>query len=115
MPACRAAAALHAVAGMLHSHQPCMPCAEPCLLCRPAALLADWRQGVERVAAALPGGVAVHHWRAPLLASHDDDYRSEAVGEHVWGCLVGGQEVCLYACGCGQQAVHRWAGDPTTS
>lgn len=41
------------------------------------SIAADWCAGVAAAAATLPQGVALKQWRAPLLASHADDFRGE--------------------------------------
>lgn len=42
------------------------------MLCLPIAT--DWCAGVASAAAALPQGVALKQWQAPLLASHADNF-----------------------------------------
>lgn len=53
---------------------------QPLLLihdCCGSSARADWCAGVAATAAALPPDVALKQWRAPLLASHADDFQGE--------------------------------------
>ena len=69
----------------------------PGLLLSPDCCAAEWCQGVGATAAALPAGVALQQWQAPLLANHTDDFKGERCTMQAAGCR-------LQAAGCRLQA-----------
>jgi hypothetical protein len=58
----------------------------PGLLLSPDCRAAEWCQGVGATAAALPAGVALQQWQAPLLANHTDDFKGERCTMQAAGC-----------------------------